>query len=142
MTRGIRGALSVWFLPFLLYASSAIAQTAAGTIVGTVSDETGAMLPGVTVAVVNMDTSLTRTLLTDVSGRYAAPNLPPGPYSVKASLQGFGSIVRSGITLTVGREAVVDLMMKIGGVESQVTVVAEAPTVDIKTSSTGSVITG
>lgn len=121
---------------------SAAAQTASGTIVGTVTDDTGAALPGVAVIVTNTETSLTRNLVTDPSGRYAAPNLPPGPYFVKATLQGFETVLRSGITLTVGREAVIDLRMKVGELRSEVTVVAEAPTVDTKTSSTGSVITG
>ena len=61
---------------------------------------------------------------------------------IKASLEGFGSVLRSGITLTVGREAVVDMMMKVGEMTTETTVVGEAPTIDLKSSSTGSVITG
>src|SRR4051794_19611063 len=82
------------------------AQTAAGTISGTIKDETGAALPGATVAITNTDTAQGRTLVTDANGRYAAPDLPPGPYEVRGSLTGFSTVVRSGIRLTVGRDAV------------------------------------
>src|SRR5262245_4780524 len=120
----------------------AAAQSTTATIVGTVTDETGGMLPGVAVVVTNTETSLTRTLVTDASGRYSAPNLPPGAYEIKASLEGFGTVLRRGVTLTVGREAVVDLTLKLGEMASEMTVVGEAPTVDLKGSSTGGVITG
>jgi hypothetical protein len=126
----------------ILRTSPAAAQAATGTIVGTVTDQTGAALPGVAVTVTNTETSLARNLVTDASGRYAAPNLAPGPYFIKATLQGFETVLRSGVTLTVGREAVVDLTMKVGELKSEVTVVADASTVETKTSSTGSVITG
>src|SRR5262245_59971219 len=116
----------------LLHPVPAAAQSTTATIVGTVTDETGGMLPGVSVVVTNTGTSLTRTLVTDASGRYAAPNLPPGAYEIKASLEGFGTVLGRGVTLTVGREAVVDLTLKLGQMSSEMTVVGEAPTVDLK----------
>ena len=73
--------------------------------------------------VTNADTSLTRTLVTDANGRYTAPDLPPGPYEVKATLPGFSTVVRSGIRLTVGRDAVVDLTLKLGQISDQITVI-------------------
>ena len=78
----------------------------------------------------------------DANGRYAAPDLSPGPYEIKAALPGFSTIVRSGVRLTVGRDAVVDLALKLGTVSDQITVVGEAPTVDLKTGSTGGLVTG
>src|ERR1041384_1311304 len=66
----------------------AIAQTA-GTISGTVSDATGALIPGALVTVKNLDTGLTRELVSDEQGRYSAPNLPVGNYEVQTSLTGF-----------------------------------------------------
>ena len=116
------------------------AQTASGTISGVVKDETGAVLPGASIVITNTDTSQGRTLVADPSGRYAAPDLPPGPYEVKASLQGFTTVVRSGIRLTVGRDAVVDFLLKLGEIADQVTVVGESPTVDLKSASTGGLI--
>ena len=142
MMRRIPSVLAACLVLIFVDHPPAAAQTATGTIVGTVTDDTGAALPGVAVVVTNSDTSLTRNLVTDASGHYAAPNLPPGPYFIKGTLQGFETVLRSGITLTVGREAVVDLRMKIGSLQSEVTVVAEASSVETKTSSTGSVITG
>jgi len=145
MTLRRRAGIPAW-LPLIvlmtLQSSFVHAQTATGTITGTVNDETGAALPGVAVTVTDTETSFARNLVTDASGRYAAPNLAPGPYFIKATLQGFETVLRSGITLTVGQEAVVNLTMKVGELKSEVTVVAEASTVDTKTSSTGSVITG
>ena len=116
------------------------AQAATGAISGLVKDETGAILPGATIIVINTDTSQGRTLVADGSGRYAAPDLPPGPYEVKVTLQGFTSVVRSGIRLTVGRDAVVDVTLKLGEISDQITVVGEPPTIDLKSASTGGLI--
>jgi hypothetical protein len=116
------------------------AQATGGSLSGTVKDGTGAVLPGVTVVVVNTDTSSMRTVVTDSGGRYVAADLLPGPYSVKATLQGFTSVLRSGITMTVGRDAVVDLELTLGKISDEVTVVAEAKTVDTRTASTGGLI--
>ena len=116
------------------------AQATGGSLSGTVKDGTGAVLPGVTVVVVNTDTSSMRTVVTDSGGRYVAADLLPGPYSVKATLQGFTSVLRSGITMTVGRDAVVDLELTLGKISDEITVVAEAKTVDTRTASTGGLI--
>src|SRR5512141_1891170 len=88
-------------------ACQAIGQITTGSILGVVADETGARTPGATVTVTNSDTGITRSLVTDASGRYRAPNLPPGQYEVKAELSGFRTGIRRGIGLTVGSEAVV-----------------------------------
>jgi hypothetical protein len=124
----------------VLAASTVFAQGTGGTISGIVRDETGAVLPGATVLVTNTDTSLSRTLVSDTAGRYIAPDLPPGPYEIKATIQGFTTVVRSGIRLTVGREAVVDLSLRLGQISDQITVVGESPTVDLKSASTGGLI--
>ncbi|MBI2821459.1 MAG: carboxypeptidase regulatory-like domain-containing protein, partial [Acidobacteria bacterium] len=106
-----------------------LAQTT-GTISGTVKDETGAVLPGVTVTVKNVDTGVPRTLVTDDEGRYRALNLALGRYEVEAELAGFQVAVRSGITLTLGREAEVDFALKVGEMTERVTVTGEAPLVE------------
>ncbi|HXT31963.1 MAG TPA: carboxypeptidase regulatory-like domain-containing protein, partial [Vicinamibacterales bacterium] len=121
-------------------AAPASAQATSGTLSGTVKDGTGAVLPGVTIVITNTDTQLTRTIVTDPRGHYAAPDLPPGPYSVKGTLQGFNSALRTGITLTVGAEAVLDLELNLGKLSDEVIVVAEAKTVDTQTASTGGLI--
>ena len=108
-------------LPGVTWAQSA------GTISGTVKDESSAVLPGVEVVMRNVETGFTRTTVSDAAGRYSAPQLPLGQYEVRAGFTGFKTEVRSGITLTVGREAVVDLVMKVGSVAETVEVTAEAP---------------
>jgi hypothetical protein len=115
-------------------------QSTGGTISGTVTDASGAVLPGVAVVVTNADTSLARTVVTDGRGRYVAPDLQPGPYNVKGALEGFATVIRSGISLTVGRDAVVDFELKLGKMSDQITVVGEAPTVDTRSASTGGLI--
>ena len=115
-------------------------QATSGTLSGTVKDSTGAVLPGATIVITNTDTQLTRTIVTDVRGHYAAPDLPPGPYSVKGTLQGFNAALRTGITLTVGSEAVLDLALSLGNLTDEVIVKAEAKTVDTQTASTGGLI--
>lgn len=128
------------FFALLIGATALAAQRTGGTISGIVRDETGAVLPGVTVLITNTDTSISRTLASDTGGRYIAPDLPPGPYEIKGSLVGFTTVVRSGIRLTVGRDAVVDLSLKLGQISDQITVVGESPTVNLKTASTGALI--
>jgi hypothetical protein len=117
-----------------------VAQAATGTISGIVKDETSAVLPGATVVITHTDTAQSRTLVADAGGRYAAPDLPPGPYQVKVTLQGFSTVVRSGIRLTVGRDAIVDVILKLGEISDQITVVGESPTIDLKSASTGGLI--
>ena len=88
-----------WLL--LLCASTASAQATA-QINGTVRDQAGLALPGVTVTVTQTDTGLTRTVVTDETGSYVLQNLPVGPYRFEASLQGFRTYVQTGIVLQVG----------------------------------------
>ena len=86
----------------LFVGESLFAQVTTGTLYGIVRDETGAVVPQVTVTLKNVDTGITRTVSTDEGGRYRASNLPLGGYEVHAALSGFRTDVRSGITLTVG----------------------------------------
>lgn len=124
----------------ILSASAVWAQGARGAITGVVSDETGGVLPGASVIVRNEETGASREVLTGENGRFRAPDLPPGPYNITASLQGFTTVERRGIRLTVGREAVVEFTLKIGQIADVLTVVGEAPTVETRTSSTGGLI--
>src|ERR1019366_4120647 len=100
------------FLVFL-FAGIALAQVTTGTISGTVKDSSGAVLPGAQVVVLNDETGISRTVVTDTSGRYSALSLSLGNYRVTATHEGFQTEVRRGIVLTVGREAVVDLTLTV-----------------------------
>lgn len=120
----------VALLALALAAGSAAAQITTATITGSVKDESGAILPGVSVTVKNVDTGITRNVITDDSGNYEASNLSLGAYEVTAELSGFQTSVRSGITLTVGRSAVVTFALKVGEISEKVTVTGEAPLVE------------
>lgn len=135
MKRSIILALSV---VIACLSQSALAQQA--SISGTVTDATGAVLPGALVTIKNLDTGIARTIVTDDSGSYRAPQLSPGNYEVRAELQGFQTAVRRGITLTVAREAVVDITLMVGELTEQVVVTGEAPLVEHSSSVIGGVV--
>ena len=99
------------------------------------------MLPGVTVSVTNTATNQTRSAVTGADGYYSVPLLPPGPYNVKATLTGFKTVTREGITVTrrATRRASTS-SMTVGGVEETVTVSAEAPLVETSHATLGIVI--
>ena len=88
------------------------------------------MLPGVAVAVTNIETGVSRSLVTDGSGHYRALTLPLGSYTVRAELAGFKAVERTGVSLSAGQTALVDVTMEVGGVEEVVTVSAEPPIAD------------
>src|SRR5881396_68299 len=119
------------FAVVLLLGTLAYGQTTAGTILGAVSDESGARIPGVAVTITNRNTGLVRSVTTDEGGRYRAPGLGLGNYEVKAELTGFRTAVRMGIQLTVSAEVVVNLTLSVGVVSEQVNVTGEAPLVEI-----------
>ena len=111
----------------------AAAQSTAinGTIEGTVTDDQGAVLPGVTVTVTNTETGDTRTVITNESGLYRALLLPLGTYRVDAELQGFKKYEQSGVTLRAGQTAVIDFRLSVGTLSETVTVTADSPIVDL-----------
>ena len=88
----------------------------------------------------NGETGFTRIVVTDERGRYVAPQLPPGPYQVTATMTGFETLLRKGITLEVGQEATLNLSLRVGAVTEQVTVVGEAPLVNTSGSSVSGVV--
>ncbi len=127
-----RLAFSLWVV---FSVQAALAQVTTGSISGIVRDTTGAVLPGTTITVRHLDTGVSRTLVTDDQGRYHVPNLGLGNYEVQASLAGFQTEVRGGITLTIGREAIVDFTLRVGEITEKVVVIGEAPLVDLTGSS-------
>src|SRR5256712_28031 len=119
----------------------AFAQTATATIVGVVKDISGALIPGVSIAVKHTDTGQTRTALSSDSGSYNVPLLPVGAYELTTTMPGFKQQVRSGINLVVGQQAVIDLTLEVGAPEEKVIVTEEAPLVNTTLSSTSGLIT-
>ncbi len=122
-------ARGIWIVP-LLFTQLLCAQVITATISGTVTDSTGAVVPGAAVSVRQVETGITHAATTDGAGRYRVSSLESGNYEVSANLTGFQSMVRSGITLSIGREAVVDFALQVGAVAESVTVTGEAPLVN------------
>src|SRR5437773_7841786 len=116
------------------------AQVTTATIAGVVQDASGAVIPGVSITIKNVETGVTRTATSDEGGRYTVPELTLGDYEVQAQLPGFQTEVRSGITLTVGRVAVVNIALMVGQLSDKVSITAEAPLVESTTSAMSSLV--
>ncbi len=134
-----RWLVLVVFLP-LFFSAAVFAQTTGATLLGTVIDEQGAVLPGVTITVTNTETGWNRVVVTDERGYYRAAALPPGKYEMKVEMSGFNKEVRSGMTLTIGQEAAVNLTLKVSSVQETVTVTGEVPLVETTKSTMGTTI--
>ena len=119
-------------LGVLLLASSAWAQQAAG-ISGLVRDDTGGVLPGVTVDAASPALiEGVRTAFTDGEGRYNIVDLRPGTYQVTFSLPGFSTVLREGVELTTGFTATINADMQVGSLEETITVTAASPLIDVQ----------
>jgi len=105
-------------------------QSGQGTIEGSVRDQTGGAIVSATVAVTDVARGVTRTLVTDNTGSYAAPSLNPGTYTVRAEASGFGSLERSNILVEVGGTVRVDLTLLPGAQTQTVTVTEELPMIN------------
>ncbi|MSO19684.1 MAG: TonB-dependent receptor [Acidobacteria bacterium] len=132
--------LSILLCALLVCAQLAMSQATTGTISGVVTDSSGGVLPGATLTILNEDTGIARTAQSDAQGHYLAPLLALGRYKVTVSVEGFQTEIRSGIVLTVGREAVVNLALSVGAVSQTVEVSGEAPLVESTTSSVGGLV--
>ncbi|MEO8382060.1 MAG: TonB-dependent receptor [Acidobacteriota bacterium] len=115
------------------------AQSSTGSISGTITDESGAALPGVTLTATSLSTGSTRTAVTNASGSYQLGLLPPAVYSVEATLEGFHPVRHERVTVNIGTDVSLDVTMKVGVVET-VTVTAAAPLVDTERTQVSSVV--
>ncbi len=138
MTQNLRVAC-VALLVVLLASATAWAQATA-QMSGNVTDDTGGVLPGVTVEATHTDTGLVRVAVTDGTGTYVLTNLPVGPYQLTVSLPGFQTYVQTGIVLQVGDVASVDASLGISALQETVTVEAAAPLVDVQSAGIGEVV--
>jgi carboxypeptidase family protein len=127
-------------LLILAVASPAFAQLPTGTILGTVRDASGGVIPGATLTATNSDTGLMRTAISSEDGSYRLAALPVGRYELRASLDGFRAAVREGITLAVTQEAVVNFTLEVGSLAETVAVTAEAPLVNTTSGSLGALV--
>ncbi|MCJ7644837.1 MAG: carboxypeptidase-like regulatory domain-containing protein, partial [Candidatus Aminicenantes bacterium] len=135
-----RKSVLVWMGFLLILCSLAFSQSKeTGAISGTILDEENNPLPGATVTITSPNLMGSREFVADAQGQYRFPALPPGEYTVKAQLQGFATSVQRVIRLTTTTRLTIDLVLKPSAVEEEVTVIAQSPTVDIKSTETASV---
>lgn len=113
------------------------AQAATGTILGTVTDSSGAAIPEASMQVRNIGTGATQVVTADAQGRFRVPDLIVGDYEVQAAKTGFSTVVHKGITLTVGSQNVVDFALPVGQQQQTVTVEGQASVVETTNAAVG-----
>jgi hypothetical protein len=138
MNRVVRG---LWLTATALVLSAAVgfAQGAA-QLNGKVTDESGAVLPGVTVTATQTETRAARTTVTDETGSWIMPNMPVGPYRLEITLSGFRTFVQTGIVLQVNANPVINAQLALGNLEETVSVEAAAPLVDVRSAGISQVV--
>ena len=127
-------------LTLLLTSAVAWAQLSTAQMSGRVTDQSGAVLPGVTVTAMQTDTGFTRTVVTDGAGAWVMPNMPTGPYRLEVALQGFRTYVQTGIVLQVGATPTINASLAVGSLEETVSVEAAAPIVDVQSAGISEVV--
>jgi len=116
---------------------AALAQGNLGRITGAILDQSGGAIAGSTVTVTDVQRGISRTLITDQAGEYAAPNLQPGTYTVRGEAKGFKTTERSGLLLQVGQDMRIDLTLQPGEQTQTVTVTEQAPLVETTNATLG-----
>ena len=139
MRRGFRGSLLLAGI-LTLWAASASAQ-AIGSIFGKVTDDSGAVLPGVTVTVAGPSLQQPLIAVTTGTGAYQFPNVPIGKFTVTFEMSGFKKVTRPDVVIESGFNAGIDAKMELGALTEEVTVSGASPIVDLKKTTTGSVFT-
>jgi len=129
----VLAAISILFLLF----RGAPAQTTAGRILGSISDQTGAAVVGAQVTITDVQHGTSRSLVTTQTGDYVAPDLPAGSYKVRAEAKGFKTIERVNIELEVGKDARIDLVLSPGLVSETLVIEEDAPLVDATSATLG-----
>jgi hypothetical protein len=114
----------------LLLSLPAFSQLNSGSIAGAITDETGAVIVGASVTVIDVERGVSRPLVTDSAGQYTAPSLTPGEYTVRAEAAGFRTVERAKIVVGVGQGVRIDLQLQPGGQAETVTVTEAVPLVD------------
>ncbi|HEY3938560.1 MAG TPA: carboxypeptidase-like regulatory domain-containing protein [Bryobacteraceae bacterium] len=132
---------SVLFASFALFSTSRVqAQTTFGSVIGTVTDSSGAPIPNTQVTLMNLGTSEKRSGNTNADGLYQFVNVVPGQYSVEIQKTGFKRIVRSPITVETQTTSKIDIALEVGDVTQTVEVTAQTPLLQPESSSLGQVV--
>lgn len=130
-------------LGLLLCISSAFSQSqvSSADLKGTVTDASGAVLPGVSITITDTDKGTVRQVVTGERGQYLAPLLPPAPnYEGKAELSGFATQIKKGITLNVGQSVIIDFKMEVSGTATEIIVTSATPIIEIERTQQSNVI--
>ena len=137
-----RKAIQVLLVVFaaLLLGLPAFSQANLGRIVGSIADQTGAVIVDATVNIIDVERGVTRTEMTDSAGEYSASNLIPGAYTVHAEAKGFNTVERKDIVVEVGKDVRVDLTLQPGSQTQVVTVTGELPMIDTQSATLGGTV--
>ena len=133
---------TLFFLAALLLPSLSHAQTGQGTIVGTVSDVTGAVIPGVAVTSTNRDTRVNRNTESNAAGIYRIPYLNPGYYEINFETDGFKKLLRSNVQVRSAETVRVNVLLEVGTVVETIEVSAASQLLETETSATGDLVPG
>jgi len=118
----------------LVTGSACLAQVAGGTISGSVIDSSARAIAGAQVAVKNSETAIVRSVNANNDGIYTAPNLVPGTYAISASKEGFETVLRSAVFVTVGSEQIIDFELNLGEVRTKIEVSGTPPAIQLASS--------
>src|ERR1700676_4669922 len=127
----------LFLLALTLMALPAAAQSTAGRVLGSVTDQSGASVAGATVVVTDTQRGASRTLITDASGDYVAPDLAPGTYKIHVEAKGFKSSERPSVTIEVATDVRADFALQPGNVSETVTVSGDIPLLNTTSSTLG-----
>jgi len=127
-------------LPLLAGPHPAAAQAQLGGIQGTITDQSGAVLPDVTVTITHVDTGVARTTVSNATGVYRAHSLDPGRYRITTDLEGFRRAVREEVLLSVGATLGVNFTLRPGGVEETIEVSGTAPDIQTERAEVSSIV--
>src|SRR5262249_502137 len=123
----------------VLGTSALYGQESRGTVHGTITDATGAALPGVSVTVTNVGTNATQTAVSDTKGLYRISRLVPAVYNIDANLHAFKPVLRKDVQVRIGEDIPIDFKMELGSMNETISVTASAPLLDT-TPTTGQVV--
>jgi hypothetical protein len=129
-------------LSFALLTAGAWPQSELATVFGTVTDQSGAVIPAAQISIVNQSTGLKRNTVTDTTGQYHLAGLPTGNYVVRAEREGFQTQVRDGVALTSASGVMINFPLNVGSKPQQVTVSGDVNEIDSTTSTVGGLVAG
>src|SRR5215475_15670519 len=139
--RKLVNELSIFVMSILLTGTVVSAQTVGASIQGAITDANGSAVRNAVIEIRNVGTGVTHNAVTDAEGRYRMPLLPSGDYEVRVTAPGFQPLLRRGVSLAVGQDAIADATLTIGQIETTVTVEGGATTVNTVSAALSGLVT-